>query len=339
MGRPPRRRRQTEEGNASFLDPLTFGVSSNSQLENTILTPSTFWSQDARLGEVPINDFSRLENGSLDPQDPILVAENDGSTSFSRESQLVANSSQSETYSSEAMGLTDNESMGLLRGSQTLTVNDFFACQTPTAPENSCACLANLYSTLSSFQSLPPSSFPFSMGALTKATTVARDACHCEQCPTDYASALQNLMLLSTLIPLIAHEYGKLLEHVNERASEGDSITFRMSEKEHVLEQLHKHTFTVDCPMAFEMDLSAEEWRSMARKVIKSKVVGPSGMNVLGVVDELEQRQLRWHEHPILIEFQHGTNCREPGPENGQEHICMKLLSRARSSVEALNLQ
>ena len=260
-------------------------------------------------------------------------------TSFNSEIQLVAKSSKSETYSPEAVGLMDNESMGLLRGSQTLTMNDSFASQTPTAPEKSCACLANLYSTLSSFQSLPPSSFPFSMGALAKATTVARDACRCEQCPTNYACALQNLMLLSTLIPLIAHEYGKLLEQVDERASKGGTITFLMGEKEHTLEQVHKHTFTNDCPMAFEMDLSAEEWRSLARKVIKSKVVGPGGLNVLGVVDELEQRQLRWHEHPILIEFQHGTNCREHGLENGQEHICMKLLSRARSSIEALKLQ
>ena len=338
MGRPPRRRRQTEEGNASFQDPLTVDVSSSSQLGNPIFTPPPFWSQDARLGEVPINGFSSLENGFLDPlQDPILNAEAPGFTSLSRESHC--NSSQRETYSSEAMGLTDNESMDMLRGSQTLTVNGSFASQTPTASERRCACLANLYSTLSSFQSLPPSSFPFSMGALTKATVVARDACHCEECPTNYTSALQNLMLLSTLVPLIAHEYGKLLEHVDERASKGGIITFRMGEKEQTLEQLHKHTFTVDCPMAFEMDLSAEEWRSMARKVIKSKVVGPSGMNVLGVVDELEQRQLRWHEHPMLIEFQHGTNCREHGPGNGQEHICMKLLSRARSSVEALKLQ
>lgn len=205
--------------------------------------------------------------------------------------------------------------------------------------DGNCSCLAALYSTLSSFQSLPPSSFPFSMGALTKATKVARDACRCKQCPTQYATALQNLMLLSTLLPLIAHEYGKLLEQVDERASKGGSVTLRMGERDASIEDMQRHTFDLDCPMAFDMELSAREWMSMARKAISKKVIGPDDASVLGVVNDLESRQKYWHEHPTLAEFQHGKACKEHGPEVGEEHTCLQMLNRVKSAVRSLELE
>lgn len=204
----------------------------------------------------------------------------------------------------------------------------------------SCSCLANLYSTLSSFQSLPPPSFPYFMNLLSRATTVARDACHCKICPTRYSSALQNLMLLSTLLPLITHEYSKLLEHVDARASKDEAISLRIGERDQSLEDVYKHTYTPDCPMAFEVDFAGKDWQSLARKAIRRKVLGesPTDISVLGVINDLEARQKFWHAHPILAEYKHGKKCREHGPEVGKEHTCLQMLSRVRSSIEELDI-
>ena len=131
---------------------------------------------------------------------------------------------------------TGNGDLGLMLSSlPDLTSEDLqftaFGPNTGAASsENGCKCLSSLYSTLSSFQHLPPPSFPYSMGVLTKATAVARDALRCQRCPTLYTTALQNLMSLCTLLPVIAHEYGKLLQHVDERSSRGEYINFRMGE-------------------------------------------------------------------------------------------------------------
>ena len=201
-----------------------------------------------------------------------------------------------------------------------------------------CKCLSSLYSTLSSFQTLPPPLFPYSMNILTKATSVACDALRCQKCPLAYASALQNLMSLCTLLPLITHEYGKLLKHVDERSSKGSSIRLRMGE--HSMDQLHLHTGTWDCPMSFEAELSAAEWRSMARRVIKQRVVGSAGLGIslLGILNELEERQRDWHAKPRVAEFQHKLSCMEDGCSVDEKHTCLQMVSRARAAIEGLGL-
>ncbi|KAL8794100.1 MAG: hypothetical protein Q9195_003285 [Heterodermia aff. obscurata] len=202
-----------------------------------------------------------------------------------------------------------------------------------------CKCLSSLYSTLSSFQTLLPPSFPYSMNILTKATTVACDALRCQRCPFAYASALQNLMSLCTLLPLIAHEYGKLLKHIDERSSKGHPIAFRMGE--HSMDQLHLHTGTLDCPMSFEAELSAVEWRSMARRAIKQRVIGGAGLgiSVLGLLGELESRQRDWHAKPRLAEFQHGLSCMEDSCSVEEKHTCLQMVFRARRAIKGLDLE
>ena len=201
-----------------------------------------------------------------------------------------------------------------------------------------CKCLASLYATLSSFQTLPPPSFPYSMNILTKATMVACDAVRCQICPFTYASALQNIMALGTLIPLVAHEYGKLLKHIDERSSKGCSIIFRMGEQS--IDQLHLHTGTLDCPLSFDAELSAVEWRSMARRVIKQRVVGSAGLgvSVFGLINELEERQRDWHAKPKVAEFKHGLSCMEDSCSIDEKHTCLQMVSRARASIEGLGL-
>lgn len=214
-----------------------------------------------------------------------------------------------------------------------------FLTSPTTSSDYGCQCITSMYATLSSFQSLPPSSFPYSMGKLTAATTVARDALRCQHCPNSYATALQNMMSLCTLLPLIAHEYGKLLQHIDERSAKGGSISFRMGENS--FDQLHLHSGTIDCPMAFDMDFSAAEWRAMARKVIRRKVLGGSDLDLslLGLVEELEIRQRGWHANPPLAEFRHGLSCMEYHCPSDEKHTCLQMISRARAAIQALRLE
>ena len=201
-----------------------------------------------------------------------------------------------------------------------------------------CKCLSSLYSTLSSFQTLPPPSFPYSMNILTKATTVAYDAVRCQRCPFAYASALQNLMSLCTLLPLVVHEYGKLLKHIDERSSKECSIRFRMGE--YSMDQLHLHTGTPDCPLSFDAELSGVEWRSMARRVIKQRVMGGAGLevSVWGLLNELDERQRDWHAKPRLAEFKHGLSCMEDSCSIDEKHTCLQMVSRVRAAIEVLGL-
>ena len=207
---------------------------------------------------------------------------------------------------------------------------------TPSGP--ACQCIASLYSTLASFQQLPPSSFPYSMGALTRATTVAREALRCKHCPAIYATALQNLLSLCTLLPLIVMEYEKLLRHIDERYARGGTISFRVGENS--LDQLHLHTSTLDCPMAFDVDFSVAEWRTMARKVVKQKVLEGTEFenSLLGIVEELESRQRNWHAKPLLAEFRHGLSCMKDDCSVDERHTCLQMVSRIKVAIEKLEL-
>lgn len=339
MGRPSKRRRDVEEGPANVQDLPGTNDQSRTLNDTSFRNSSTYASQILSYSEIPLDSFQvPLDDSSAALKASMVNLDFDGLSSLAA-IQSGLDLGPVEPFNGQSAEHSDNDPVGLLDGWQTVQPTDHSTSQEGSTLNQGCACLANLYSTLSSFQSLPSPSFPFSMGALSKATNVARDACYCKHCPTQYASALQNLMLLSTLLPLIAHEYGKLLAHVDDRALKGRPITFRMGEKEQSLENLHRHTGTADCPMAFDMDLTAEEWRSMARKAITRNVIGPGNTSVLGVVDGLEKRQEQWHENPVLTEFQHGKDCHKHGPEFGQEHTCLRLLSRVRDAVAALKLE
>ena len=174
-----------------------------------------------------------------------------------------------------------------------------------------CTCIPNLYTSLSSFQSLPSPSFPLTLGTLEKATTLARDVVRCEECPKTHVSALQNLMLLSTLLALIVNEYSRLLAHIDERAAREETITLRIGERIST-ETMHLHIGTPDCPMGFNLELSGAEWSKVARKAIKQAVVGSdlsTRESFTGVIEEMEQRQHSWHAKGGRAE-QHGE-CKD----------------------------
>ncbi len=208
-----------------------------------------------------------------------------------------------------------------------------------TSPPNGpgCACLANLYLTLSSFQSLPPPSFPLTSGNLKNATNTAREVLRCPHCPKAFSSAFQNISLLGTLLPLIIMEYAKLLHHIDERSASGESITFRMGDQNPALKHLHTGTF--DCPLGFNIELSAVEWHMTARKVIRQQVLGVRAEeeSLNSLIDELEQRQHAWHNTPYPHDVASYTPVCATDEEKG-ERGCLRVIKTLRRSIMALKL-
>ena len=344
MGRPRKRRRDEkspDNGKVNYAEVGSEAERGSVPIHNTVA--STLEAQGLSQ-DPPFNILSLEElngNFSIGPPLPDLFSfQSDDTTIFpplasyglgDGEELLVEDSpaviSNSLHLEDHALALSDENDLSAPFVTDQMT------------SDNGCQCIASLYVTLSSFQALPPPSFPYSMGALTKATTVAREALRCQRCPKMYALALQNLMSLCTLLPLIAHQYGKLLQYIDERSAKGRPISVRMGEK--ALDQMHLHTGTADCPMAFDLDLSAKEWRAMSRKVVRRKVIGDvdSNNSLLGLIEELESRQRAWHANPILPEFKHSLSCMESTCPSGGEHLCLQMICRARRAIEHLDLE
>ena len=157
------------------------------------------------------------------------------------------------------------------------------------AQSNKCQCLSSLYKQLSSFQSLPPTSFPWSLALPSQATSVAWSAVQCQMCPDDFSSGIQNLMLLTTLLTLITNEYAKILDHINQTADQETTVPFRMGDTNP--EMMHLHTATPDCPMGINVDLEAEDFRRIAKGVVREKVLGGphhGGGALVTLLDEMQ---------------------------------------------------
>ena len=203
-----------------------------------------------------------------------------------------------------------------------------------------CSCLSNLYSMLGKFQSLPEPSFPYSMGVLRRAVALSYSVVACTNCSKAYNTALQNSMLLGTLVQLLIMEYAKLLKHIDEKSKQAEKIVFRLGDPSSLFDS--RHTGLPDCPMAINVDLSGDEWRTLARKAVTQEVVGNSqgSGGLFGLVQEMKDRQPLWRER-----FSEGkcTACRSADHEKSAEssdHICVQMvyIDNLQRSLESLGL-
>ena len=207
----------------------------------------------------------------------------------------------------------------------------------------SCSCLPKLYAVLASFQSMPAPSFPYSMGNLKKAKCLGHEIVTCRVCPQAYNTAVQNSMLLGTLLQMVIYEYAKLLKHIDERSTLTDKIPFRVGEPSSEFDS--RHTGTPDCPMAVNIELSGEDWRMIARKAIRQEVLGSTGSNdgLEGLVDAMRNRQTTWHER-YTSEFHVAHHDHNTGAsmDNGDKanKICLQVafIDQLKKSLEMLNL-
>lgn len=203
-----------------------------------------------------------------------------------------------------------------------------------------CSCLSNLYSMLAKFQSLPEPSFPYSMGALKSAAAQGRSVVACQNCSQSHNTAIQNCMLLATLLQLLIMEYAKLLKHIDERSKQAERIAFRLGDPSSLFDS--RHTGLPDCPMAVNVDLSGDEWRTLARKAVAQEVLGNSqgSRGLIGLVQEMRDRQTSWHERNSKGQC---TAFRSTDHEQSAEnidHLCVQVIhiDHLKRSLEVLGL-
>lgn len=90
--------------------------------------------------------------------------------------------------------------------------------------------------------------------------------------------------------------------------------------------------------MGFDIDLGSEEWKRLAKKALKTEVLG-GGCNATPfkvLLDLFEERQNRWHVHHAedaeRIRIFGADNVCKPG-----DALCVKMISHVRRMVENLN--
>lgn len=205
-----------------------------------------------------------------------------------------------------------------------------------------CNCLSGMYLTLSGLQALQDFGFPMVLPIIRSACSTAYSVLTCEQCPRERGSAASNLMLLTTLLTSIVDRYDHVMKGIDTQAEHaretGESIPFRMGENRP--ETAHMHTGTLDCPMGFDIDLSAAEWQKLARKVIKADIIGPAPhgrLSVLDMVNLFEERQRQWHLRPD-IEHLRAHYEKVTGSTTG-EYNCLKFIDMIRQHIEAFDLR
>ena len=158
-----------------------------------------------------------------------------------------------------------------------------------------------MYLTLTDLQSTPTFAFPQIIVPLRKAMGAVADLIHCPQCPKETFSAIQNIQSIVSLLKAITERFAKVLYEIDTEAARleacGEKKPYRIGDNNPAL--AHMHTGTTDCPMGFNIDIEAKDWKRLAKTALRTEVFG-NGSNprsLLQLVDEAEARQKRWHEN------------------------------------------
>jgi hypothetical protein len=208
----------------------------------------------------------------------------------------------------------------------------------PLAP---CACLSEMYLTLSILQVQSTFDFPNILPILRSALSTTTSVLTCEQCPKQTMTAMQNVMLLTTLLTTITDGYRKLIRAINAEADRvretGEIKKFRVGDS--TPERMHMHTGTVDCPMGFDIELDYDEWRKLACKVVKADLEGSQSgtASILGLADMLAERQKRWHSNPIMEQSKLCSTNEACGQRDGG-FSCLTMIEMVKRHVEGLGL-
>jgi hypothetical protein len=182
-----------------------------------------------------------------------------------------------------------------------------------------CTCLSLMYLTLSELQSVQSFHFPQVVIPLRKAMGILAELIHCPQCPKDNFSAIQNIASIVSLCKAIVERFNKVLIVIDKEAERleqsGEKKPYRIGDNNPALH--HLHTGTLECPMGFNIEIEAREFKRLAKTALRTEVYG-NGSNpqpLLQLVKEAEQRQKRWHEDEEnhCAEREHLFGKRTPG--------------------------
>ncbi|KAI9752306.1 MAG: hypothetical protein M1835_001108 [Candelina submexicana] len=122
-------------------------------------------------------------------------------------------------------------------------------------------------------------------------------------------------------------------------SGEGGKKKFRMGDMSDSTAGMH--TGTLDCPMAFEVELTASEWRTMAKKVVLNDLRGPDGNGgLMALLSSMEERQKERHRSQSRYEDGSEVACklmRQVAPPNG-DYTCLRIMDHARKVIEAVDI-
>lgn len=98
--------------------------------------------------------------------------------------------------------------------------------------------------------------------------------------------------------------------------------------------------------MGIEVELGADDWRRMARKIIRRDILGredgsAEGGGLMGLIQDIEKRQRGWHEKQREENRRvPGSPCSEAGGSRHGEgdHLCLKIVGLARVGIAGLDL-
>lgn len=125
------------------------------------------------------------------------------------------------------------------------------------------------------------------------------DLIHCPQCPKEAFSAIQNIQSIVALFKAIVERFNKVLLEVDSEAirlqQTGQKKPYRVGDSNPAL--YHLHTGTLDCPMGFNIELEAQDWKKIVKTALRTEVHG-GGSNprpLMDLIKETEARQKNWH--------------------------------------------
>ncbi|KAF2272107.1 uncharacterized protein EI97DRAFT_236597 [Westerdykella ornata] len=210
----------------------------------------------------------------------------------------------------------------------------------PVQPDQPCTtCLSVMYLTMTDLQNMTSFAFPAVIPPQRRAMQAAFSMLQCQQCPTKMFTLLQSTYAVTTLLSAIAERFHRILKAIDDEAEaleqRGEKKSFRVGDSNPLVQ--HLHTGTPDCPLGFHILVDAKEWKSLAKKVIRTEVEG-GGSNPLpfsALLEQFEQRQQTIHTSDRLQEEREsmygGRHCDHAG-----EPLCQKLIKHVRVMIENL---
>jgi len=225
-----------------------------------------------------------------------------------------------------------------------------------SAPQGNpqCTCLSYLYLCLSNLSTL--SSFPITEHTLCSLYTAARTArsvIRCEVCPQTFATAMQNVMLLGTLLHVIADAWL--------RVSTADAVDLG--------KRAAPRAFVASVPQDPQGQM--ETYRRWLRQTVRRAIIGgpidPRGAvqcqespDLLSLIKEMEARQRRWHaegrsRHERQSPAQQPSNgaaeqrCGQNNNPNGTQEekqnldesqfLCLRVVGSAKDAISKFGFE
>lgn len=208
-------------------------------------------------------------------------------------------------------------------------------------PTPQCTCLSYLYLCLSHISSI--ASFPVDSHTLCSlyiAARTAQDVIRCEVCPKNFATGMQNVMFIGTLLTVVADAWLRVYN------SDAAQLGIQSAPPEFA----SKVRQSPD---------PAENWKTWLRQIVRRAVVGGflnpeaatrcSGQrDLLSLIREVENRQRRWHspgQHPLASNallasgVGHNQNGDDQSTPNEKELLCLRVVGSARAVLSKFNFE